>query len=58
MSTSKKSDFCCIIENLLYYGDKRLASKDDELIKLGIKAIVCLLPKKNQIYHNEEFFLF
>lgn len=56
MSTSKKSNFCCIIENLLYYGDKRLASKDDELIKLGIKAIVCLLPKKNQIYHNEEFF--
>ena len=56
MSISKNKDYCCVIDNLLYYGDKKLASKDDELIKLGIKAIVCLLPKKKQIYHNEEFF--
>ena len=56
MNNLTKNDYCCIIDNLLFFGNKKLALKDDVLIQIGIKAIVCLLPKKNQIYHNEDFF--
>ena len=47
-----KEDYSCIIDNLLYYGNKKPALNDEELSKIGIKAIVCLLPKESQIEHD------
>ena len=56
MSNKKKDNYTCIIQNLLYYGDMKLALKDEELSKLGIKAIICLLPKEKQITHDNNKF--
>ena len=56
MYIQTKEDYACIIDNLLYYGNIRPALKDNELSKIGIKAIVCLLPKKHQINHDEKVF--
>ena len=44
-----KEDYSCIIDNLLFYGNKKPALNDEELSKIEIKAIVCLLPKESQI---------
>ena len=56
MSIEVKENYACIIDNLLYYGNKKPALKDEELSKLGIKAIICLLPKKQEIYHDPDKF--
>lgn len=56
MSIHEKDNYASIIDNLLYYGNIKPASNDEELAKLGIKAIICLLPKKKQIYHDENKF--
>ena len=57
MSIESKENYACIIDNLLYYGNKKPALSDEELIKIGIKAIVCLLPKDQQISHDENQFI-
>ena len=56
MSIQTKENYACIIDNLLYYGNIKPALDEEQLSKLGIKAIVCLLPKKKQIYHDENKF--
>ena len=56
MSIKSKENYACILDNLLYYGNKKPAQEDEELLKLGIKAIVCLLPKEQQILHDETKF--
>ena len=40
MSIETKDDYSCIIDNLLYYGNKKPALKDEELSNIGIKAII------------------
>ena len=47
-----KEDYSCIIDNQLYYGNKKPALNDEELSNIGIKAIICLLPKESQIEHD------
>ena len=57
MSIQAKENYACIIDHLLYYGNKKPALNDEELTKIGIKAIVCLLPKDQQIAHDENQFI-
>ena len=57
MSIETKDDYSCIIDNLLYYGNKKPALKDEELSNIGIKAIICLLPKESQIQHDPNKFI-
>ena len=57
MSIQAKENYACILDNLLYYGNKEPALNDEELTKIGIKAIVCLLPKEKQIPHDENQFV-
>ena len=56
MSIQTKENYACIIDNFLYFGNKKPALNDYELTRIGIKAIVCLLPKSQEIYHNPEQF--
>ena len=56
MSIQSKENYSCIIDNLLYYGNIKPALKDEELSNIGIKAIVCLLPKKQEIFHDPKKF--
>ena len=56
MSIQTKENYACIIDNFLYFGNKKPALNDYELTRIGIKAIVCLLPKGQEIYHNPEQF--
>ena len=56
MSIETNENYACIFDNLLYYGNAKPAKNDEELSKLGIKAIICLLPKNKQILHDESKF--
>ena len=56
MKIKSKEDYSCILDNLLYYGNKKLALNEDELNKIGIKAIICLMPKASQIEHDSNKF--
>ena len=56
MSIIESKNFACIIENLLYYGNLKPALHDEELSKLGIKAIVSILSKNRNISHDENKF--
>ena len=51
-----KEDYACIIDNLLYYGNLKPALHDEELSKIGIKAIVSILSPKRNIPHDENKF--
>ena len=42
MSIQTKENYACIIDNLLYYGNIKPALDEEQLSKLGIKAIVCI----------------
>ena len=53
MKIECKENHCCVIDSLLYLGNMKTATNESELSKLNIKAIVCLLPKKYQISHDE-----
>ena len=48
MYIQTKENYACFIDNLLYYGNIKPALKDEELKKLGIIAIICLLLKKSK----------
>ena len=39
------------------YGNKKPALNDEELSNIGIKAIICLLPKNAQIEHDPNKFI-
>ena len=56
MSIESKDNYSCIIDKLLYYGNKKPALNDEELSNIGIKAIICLLPKNAQIEHDPNKF--
>lgn len=56
MLIETKENYACILDNLLYYGNAKPAKKDEVLEKLGIKAIICLLPKNKQLLHDESKF--
>lgn len=56
MKIECKENHCCILDNLLYLGNIKTAQNESELSKLNIKAIICLLPKKYQIPHDESKF--
>ena len=56
MKIETKDDYSCILDYLLYYGNKKPALNDEELNKIGIKAIVCLMPKDSQIEHDTNKF--
>ena len=56
MSIETKENYACILDKLLYYGNKKPALKDEELSNIGIKAIICLLPKDSQIEHDPNKF--
>ena len=56
MSIESKENYSCIIDKLLYYGNKKPALKDEELSNIGIKSIICLLPKDSQIEHDPNKF--
>ena len=56
MKIKSKEDYSCILDNLLYYGNKKLALNEEELNKIGIKAIICLMPKASQIEHDPNKF--
>ena len=56
MKIKSKEDYSCILDNLLYYGNKKLALNEEELNKIGIKAIICLMPKTSQIEHDPNKF--
>ena len=56
MSIETKNDYACILDKLLYYGNKKPALKDEQLSNIGIKAIICLLPKNAQIEHDPNKF--
>ena len=56
MSNNSNENYSCIIDNLLYYGNKKPALKDEELYNIGIRAIICLLPKESHIEHNSNKF--
>ena len=51
-----KENYACIIDNLLYYGNLKPALHDEELSKIGIKAIVSILSPKRAIPHDENKF--
>ena len=57
MSLETKDNYSCIIDKLLYYGNKKPALKDEELSNMGIKSIICLLPKESQIQHDPNKFI-
>ena len=57
MSIKTKENYACILDNLLYYGNIKPAQEDEELSKIGIKAIICLLPKDQQISHDKNKFI-
>ena len=57
MSFETKNDYACILDKLLYYGNKKPALNDEELSNIGIKAIICLLPKDSQILHDPNKFI-
>ena len=57
MSIESKDNYSCIIDKLLYYGNKKPALNDEELSNIGIKAIICLLPKNAQIEHDPNKFI-
>ena len=57
MSIKVQDNYSCIIDKLLYYGNKKPALNEEELSKIGIKAIICLLPKKSQIEHDPNKFI-
>ena len=57
MSSETKDNYSCIIDKLLYYGNKKPALNDEELSNIGIKAIICLLPKDSQIQHDPNKFI-
>ena len=56
MEIKAKQNYSCIIDKLLYYGNKKPALKDEQLSNIGIKAIICLLPKNAQIEHDPNKF--
>ena len=57
MEIKAKQNYSYIIDKLLYYGNKKPALNDEELSNIGIKAIICLLPKDSQIQHDPNKFI-
>ena len=51
MTVEINDNYSCIIDKVLYYGNKKPALKDEILSNIGIKSIICLLPKASQIEH-------
>ena len=56
MCIETDKDYSCIIDGLLYYGNLKPALNDEELSKIGIKAIISILSKGRQIDHDKEKF--
>ena len=53
-----KEDYCCVIPNKLYFGNKILAKDETRLRKLGIKSIIDLINYENssqEIKHSKDF---
>ena len=50
MSIESKDNYSCIIDKLLYYGNKKPALKDEELSNMGIK---CENKKARKINRND-----
>ncbi len=51
-------NYCCVIENKLYFGNKILATNEEKLKEIGIKSIVDLIDyksKSQQIKHSTYF---
>ena len=57
MEIKAKQNYSCIIDKLLYYGNKKPALKDEELSNMGIKSIICLLTKESKIQHDTNKFI-
>ena len=57
MTVEINDNYSCIIDKVLYYGNKKPALKDEILSNIGIKSIICLLPKASQIEHDPTKFL-
>ena len=56
MCIETDKDYSCIIDGLLYYGNLKPALNDEELSKIGVKAIISILSKGRQIDHDKEKF--
>ena len=53
-----KEDYCCVIQNKLYFGNQILAKDESRLKQLGIKSIIDLIDYKDpskQIKHSKDF---
>ena len=53
-----KEDYCCVLENKLYFGNKIIALDEEKLKKIGIKAIIDLIKyedKSKEIKHSDYF---
>ena len=55
---STPENYCCVIENKLYFGNRKLAENEEKLKEIGIKSIIDLIGYKNEnerIKHSNYF---